>query len=60
MEAYANLLPLFQSLRAEVRSHGSIADELNRKGQRNQFGGMWKHDSVARLLRREGLALMKS
>ena len=44
-EAYADLVPLFRSLRTEGRSHGSVADELNRRGQRNQFGGMWKCDT---------------
>ena len=59
-EAYADLIPLFRSLRAEGRTHGSIADELNAQGQRNQFGGIWKRDSVRRLLKREGLSHMKA
>ena len=59
-ETYADLVPLFRSLRAEGRTHASIADELNTQGQRNQFGGMWNRDTVGRFLKREGLAQMKS
>ena len=59
-EVYADLVPLLRSLRAEGRSHRSIANELNVQGQRNQFGGVWKRDSIRRFLKREGLSHMKA
>src|SRR5262245_35469637 len=54
VEAYADLRPLMEELRAEGASLQAIADELNEQGHTTRRGRPWNPMQVLRVLERDG------
>ncbi len=59
-EAYADLVPLIREMRERGETLRAIAAELDRHGHNTTGGGRWNGATVHRLLKREGLAGLKS
>jgi DNA invertase Pin-like site-specific DNA recombinase len=52
VDAYAHLMPIINSMRAEKKPMQAIADRLNEMGHRTRTGAQWSNVQILRILRR--------